>query len=72
MVVQGGSDARLRPAEQQRIELQKALEDERKRRDQDAELIRKEMEKLRTELLAVRTALAAPSPNPQPATLTRD
>jgi len=55
-------DDRLRQAEQQRLEMQKALEEERKRRDQDADLIRKEMEKLRAELLQMRTAPTAPAP----------
>ena len=47
-------DQQLRQAERERAELLKSLEEERKKRDRDAELVRAEMEKLRAELLKLR------------------
>lgn len=58
------NDERLRAAEQQSAQLQKTLEEERKKRDSEAEAIKREMEKLRSELLAMR---APPPPAPAPA-----
>ena len=45
---------KLRQAVQTQTELQKALDEERQKRDRDAELVRAEMEKLRAELLKLR------------------
>ncbi len=71
--VQGANtDDRLRQAEQQSAQLQKTLEEERKKRDSEAENIKREMEKLRAELLQMRqpppvAVAAAPVPATAPA-----
>ncbi|MCE9571512.1 MAG: caspase family protein, partial [Rhodocyclales bacterium] len=57
-------DSKFRQAEKERAELLAALQDERKKRDQDADLIKREMEKLRAELLQMRTAPAPAAPVP--------
>jgi len=49
-----GADVNALALAKERAELQKSLEDERRRREQDAELVRREMESLRKELLAMR------------------
>jgi len=54
------ADENLRRSEKERAELAKALDDERKKRDKDAELVRAEMEKLRAELQTIRTEAAKP------------
>ena len=58
-------DTRLKQSEKERADLAKALEDERKQRNKDTELVRAEMEKLRAELQKIRVdAAAAPAPAP--------
>ncbi|MCE9638604.1 MAG: caspase family protein, partial [Betaproteobacteria bacterium] len=49
----------LQQAAQMQAELQKALQEERRKRERDAESVKVEMEKLRAELLALRTAPAS-------------
>jgi uncharacterized caspase-like protein len=56
------ADEKLKQAEKERADLAKALEEERKKRDKDTELIRVEMEKLRAELTKIRAAAAAAQP----------
>lgn len=62
------ADVMAQQAARERAEMQKALDDERRRRDQDAEVLRKEMEKLRAELMrfseAAATAKAAATAPP--------
>lgn len=55
------ADEKLKQSETARVELEKKLEDERKKRDKDAELVRAEMESLRAELQAIRAGSAKPA-----------
>jgi uncharacterized caspase-like protein len=63
-------NAQLRQSEKERGELTKTLEDERRRRDKDADLVRAEMEKLRAELQKIRAEAAKPAPPTEIAALT--
>ncbi len=56
------ADAMAQQAARERVELQKAMEEDRRRRDQDAEILRKEMEKLRAELMRFSAAAASAKP----------
>ena len=53
------ADDKLKQSEKERTELTKALDEERKKRDKDAELVRAEMEKLRAELMQIRMDASA-------------
>ena len=59
------ADERFLKAEKDRLELQRALEEERKKRERDAEAVKREMEKLRAELLKLREDSAPSRPSVQ-------
>lgn len=61
------SDEKLVQAERQRAELVKSIDEERRKREQDAEAMRLELEKLRADLAKVRETLpGAPPKGPPP------
>jgi hypothetical protein len=54
------ADEKLKQSEKERADLAKALDEERRKRDKDAELVRVEMEKLRAELQKIRADAGVP------------
>jgi uncharacterized caspase-like protein len=61
-------DGRLKQAEREQTELRRAVEDERKKREQDAEAMKRQLAELQAELARVRQA-AAPPPAKAPASV---